>query len=276
MIKPCTCGWRRKRCAIFTSCTRIVLTLVGIVISTASVVAIPPLAGMPPLSRCAVFPAWGQFVCGQQSGARAGALYADMEAEKHFARALSVCARCGGCFLYPVAPWRALRRDAVLYCGKMRSFDDGVAAMAAGWAEAGVWVGLACWRSWPPARPGPDVGLRLRGVVTGGRGSAEPTISICGYRRAQCGDFAGIHRHLFPALLLPHVDWAPAAGERIHRQRALRGYFVQRGCRRGIVYPAKIIESLKPPTKLFAWLLAGVALISVVVAVVGGDEQHVV
>ena len=82
---------------------------------------------------------------------------------------------------------------------------------------------------------------------------------------------ASATRHLFPGPAFARMlIRAPAAQVNESTASALRGYFVQRGFVAAEVnYPAKIIESLKTQQQLFAWLLAGVALISVVVAAVG-------
>lgn len=279
MIKPRTLWLAAEALRnIQFSRTRIVLTLVGIVISTASVVAILTIGWNAANESVRRFSSLGAnlFVVSNLEQGQV-ALYADMEAEKQALRARFPFVQ-GAAWVFSLssrAKGGARQADAVLYAGDAQ-FRPMVSPQ---WRQdgpsAGVWVGAGLLAELGlPARPGPDVGLRLEGryyPVAGVFAELDniPFVDIDARNAVILP--ASATRHLFPGPAFARMlIRAPAAQVNESTASALRGYFVQRGFVAAEVnYPAKIIESLKTQQQLFAWLLAGVALISVVVAAVG-------
>ena len=168
MIKPRTLWLAAEALRnIQFSRTRIVLTLVGIVISTASVVAILTIGWNAATESVRRFSSLGAnlFVVSNLEQGQV-ALYADMEAEKQALRARFPFVQ-GAAWVFSLssrAKGGARQADAVLYAGDAQ-FRPMVSPQ---WRQdgpsAGVWVGAGLLAELGlPARPGPDVGLRLEG-----------------------------------------------------------------------------------------------------------------
>lgn len=259
--------------------TRVLLTLVGIVISTAAVVAILTIGWNAANESVRRFSALGVnlFVVSNLEQGQALSESRMADEKRALQNTFPFVERVATVFsLSTRVKVHHRQADAVVYAGD-ELFRPLIAPLwdATAPGETGAWVGAGLIAELGlPAYPGRDARLRIEGryyPVAGVFAELDniPFVDIDA-RNAVIVPISAI-RHIFPgpafARMLIRV---PAQQVNEANASALRAYWIQRGFSAAEVnYPAKIIDSMKTQQQLFAYLLAGVALIAVVVAAVG-------